>query len=92
MKNLTQRAAEAYPFMGDISFMSIATRNQAIASRDGYIRGAVEQRLIDIDRACEWLEDNQVLYANECGVSKRYDWRFIEDFRHFMKSNEEEAV
>lgn len=92
MERLEERATCAFPFIHDISFMSADERNQIIASREGYIKGAVEQRLIDIDRACEWLEKNRIISETALGVNTMYTMAFVNSFRRFMMSNEKEAV
>lgn len=52
-------------------------------AEDGYIKGATEQKQIDIDKACEWLEDNAINYVGKDGIT---DWRSVfSDFRDAMK-------
>ena len=45
----------------------------------GYITGAKEQKVIDIDKACEWLKENL-----QCGVHPCSAYGFVEKFRKAM--------
>lgn len=63
--------------------------------RDGYIEGATEQRKIDIEKACDWIEEN-LFTVNENGeykyVAKNiYGSPYIKKdlFRDFCEAMEE---
>ena len=45
-------------------------------AEESYIAGAKEQKIIDIDRACEWLKENI-----EGGVHPQSVYGFVEKFR-----------
>ena len=47
---------------------------------DSYIAGAKEQKVIDIDKACEWLKENI-----EGGVHPQSAYGFVEKFRKAME-------
>ena len=42
----------------------------------GYIQGAYDQKEVDIDKACEWLEERV-----QCGVHPQRAYGFAEEFR-----------
>lgn len=46
----------------------------------GYIVGAKEQKVIDINKACEWLESYIA-----CGVSPEGTYAFVAKFRKAME-------
>ena len=46
----------------------------------GYVEGATEQKVIDIDNACEWIKENI-----EGGVHPQSAYGFVEKFRKAMK-------
>ena len=50
MKTIKERAREAYHIDRDNVFAEL--------KRNAYIDGATEQKAIDIDKACEWLNEN----------------------------------
>ena len=68
MKTIEERAREYASKKGDISLSPIY--NEALASvyEEGYIAGAKEQKAIDIEKACEWLDG----YLMEIGYPD--DW------------------
>ena len=61
MKTIEERAKEYGSKKGDISLSPIY--NEALASvyEEAYIAGAEEQKVIDMDRACELLKARNVL-------------------------------
>ena len=61
MKTIEERAKDYASKKGDISFSPIY--NEALASiyEEAYIAGATEQKQIDIDKACDWLRERNVL-------------------------------
>lgn len=50
-----------------------------------YIKGATEQKVIDIDKACEWLKNNWREYVNQDrdGMILFGHWQY--DFRKAME-------
>ena len=49
-------------------------------ANESYIAGANEQKVIDIDKACEWLKENI-----EGGVHPQSAYGFVEKFRKAME-------
>lgn len=49
-----------------------------------YLKGATEQKQIDIDNACNWLENNAYLFVNDntCSLDEK---NLVEQFRKAMK-------
>ena len=45
-----------------------------------YLKGATEQKVIDIDKACEWLKERV-----QCGVHPQRAYGFAEEFRKAME-------
>ena len=45
-------------------------------AEESYIAGAKEQKVIDIDKACEWLKENV-----EGGIHPQSAYGFVEKFR-----------
>ena len=64
MKTIRERAKEYAPAPFDPDCI-LPAREEYIVNqqRNAYIAGAVEQKAIDIDKACEWLEENARNYA-----------------------------
>ena len=57
MKTIEERAKEYAPGISNSdSLFSIRISTLAAVERIGYIAGATEQKDIDIEKACEWLE------------------------------------
>ena len=79
-KTIEKRAKEYASKKGDISLSPIY--NEALASiyEEAYIAGAEEQKVIDIDKACEWIKENV-----EGGVHPQSAYGFIERFRKSME-------
>ena len=48
--------------------------------RRAYIRGAYDQKEVDIDKACEWLKERV-----QCGVHPQRAYGFAEEFRNAME-------
>ncbi len=46
----------------------------------GYIKGATDQKDIDIEKACEWIKENV-----ECGVHPQSAYGFADRFRTAME-------
>ena len=80
MKTIEERAKEYASKKADISLSAIY--NEALASiyEEGYIAGAKEQKVIDINKACEWLKENI-----EGGVHPQRAYSFPGMFRKAMK-------
>ena len=57
MKTIEERAKQA----GIISQYKSDYRYDKKSVEYGYIQGATEQKVIDIDKACEWLRSRNVL-------------------------------
>ena len=72
-KTIEERAKEYASKKGDISLSPIY--NEALASvyEEAYIAGAEEQKVIDIDKVCDWLRERNVLTEDS-----------LEDFRKAM--------
>ena len=49
-------------------------------AEESYIAGAKEQKVIDIDKACEWIKENV-----EGGVHPQSVYGFVEKFRKSME-------
>ena len=45
-----------------------------------YMDGAIEQKAIDIDKACDWLKERV-----QCGVHPQRAYGFAEEFRKAME-------
>ena len=74
MKNIQERAKEAYP----INEYSIIV---GVMIRGAYIRGAKEQKAIDIEKA-------KTAFSKACGWLSTYPW-YNEVFEEFIKNIEE---
>ena len=83
MKAIEERAKEYGSKKADISLSDIYNEALARIYEEGYIAGAKEQKVIDIDKACEWLKEN-----TEGGVHPQSAYGFIEKFRKAMKEEE----
>ena len=80
MKTISERARE------------YAKNEDLVQGTDGfeyclrdYIKGATEQKVIDIDKACEWLKNNWREYVNQDrdGMILFGHWEY--DFRKAME-------
>ena len=56
MKTIEERAIEYASKKADISLSPIYNEALARIYEEGYIAGAEKQKVIDIDKACEWLD------------------------------------
>ena len=68
MKTIEERAKEYGSKKGDISLSAVYNEALANIYKEGYIAGATEQKAIDIEKACEWLDN----YLMEIGYPD--DW------------------
>ena len=80
MKTIAERARE-YAENEDLVY---GTDGYEYCLRD-YIKGATEQKVIDIDKACEWLKNNWREYVNQDrdGMILFGHWEY--DFRKAME-------
>ena len=80
MKTIRERARE-YAENEDLVY---GTDGYEYCLRD-YIKGATEQKVIDIDKACEWLKNNWREYVNQDrdGMILFGHWEY--DFRKAME-------
>jgi len=80
MKTIEERARE-YAGNEDLVY---GTDGYEYCLRD-YIKGATEQKVIDIDKACEWLKNNWREYVNQDrdGMILFGHWEY--DFRKAME-------
>ena len=80
MKTIEERAKEYGSKKGDISLSPIY--NEALASiyEEAYMAGTKEQKVIDINKACEWIKENI-----EGGVHPQSAYGFVEKFRKAME-------
>ena len=80
MKTIAERARE-YAGNEDLVY---GTDGYEYCLRD-YIKGATEQKVIDIDKACEWLKNNWQEYVNQDrdGMILFGHWEY--DFRKAME-------
>lgn len=74
MKSIVERAKEAYP-INDYSIIV------GVMIRGAYIRGAKEQKAIDIEKA-------KTAFSKACGWLSTYHW-YNEVFEEFIKNIEE---
>lgn len=74
MKNrdIEERTKKVYPIDGTNMMVGLIQRNS-------YMLGALEQKAIDIDKACEWLKNN----LREYGIILFGHWE--SDFRKAME-------
>ena len=81
MKTIAERARE-YAENEDLVH---GTDGYEYCLRD-YIKGATEQKVIDIDKACEWIKENFEYYV-DVEVSSYYTYgdKFVDDFRKAME-------
>ena len=80
MKTIEERAKEYASKKGDISLSPIYNEALARIYEEAYIAGAKEQKVIDIDKACEWLKENI-----EGGVHPQSTYSFLDKFRKAME-------
>lgn len=80
MKTIEERAEEYGSKKGDISLSAVYNEALANIYKEGYIAGATEQKIVDIDKACEWLKENI-----EGGVHPQSVYGFVERFSKVME-------
>ena len=98
MKTIEERAKKYAPGTSNSdSLFPTWTSTLAAIERRGYIAGATEQKTIDIEKACEWLESHFRDIENPDFYSKRnhptdlesmYHWsvkELVDDFRKAME-------
>ena len=80
MKTIAERARE----YAENEDLVQGTYGYEYCLRD-YIKGATEQKVIDIDKACEWLKNNWREYVNQDrdGMILFGHWEY--DFRKAME-------
>ena len=80
MKTIAERARE----YAENEDLVQGTDGYEYCLRD-YIKGATEQKVIDIDKACEWLKNNLREYVNQDrdGMILFGHWEY--DFRKAME-------
>lgn len=90
MKTIEERAKEA----GIVSQYKSDYRYDARSVESGYIQGATEQKVIDIDKACKWLKENardyacasvRCPYGEEDEIICDVYLEIVEDFRKAME-------
>ena len=95
MKTIEERAEEYAPDISNSDSL-FPTRISTLAAieRRGYIAGATEQKAIDIEKACEWLEENardyacatiRCPYGEEEEIICDVHREIVEDFRKAME-------
>ena len=80
MKTIEERARE-YAGNEDLVY---GTDGYEYCLRD-YIKGATEQKVIDIDKACEWLKNNWREYVNQDRDGMILFGHWESDFRKAME-------
>ena len=94
MKTIEERAKEwgehivettPYDVVDGKACVFVEDRNIADVAEESYIAGATEQKVIDIDKACEWLKNNWREYVNQDrdGMILFGHWEY--DFRKAMQ-------
>ena len=95
MKTIEERAKEFAPDPRDPDYILYSEAEYVVNRfRDAYIAGATEQKAIDIDKACEWLEENardyacatiRCPYGEEEEIICDVHREIVEDFRKAME-------
>ena len=95
MKAIEERAKEFAPDPRDTDYILYSEAGYVVNRfRDAYIAGATEQKAIDIDKACEWLEENardyacatiRCPYGEEEEIICDVHREIVEDFRKAME-------
>ena len=80
MKTIAERARE----YAENEDLVQGTDGYEYCLRD-YIKGATEQKVIDIDKACEWLKNNWREYVNQDRDGMILFGHLESDFRKAMK-------
>ena len=69
------------------------TLSETIVAEIAYIQGAKDQKKIDIEKACKWIEDNFVDNGSLCYRGILYDPKHIaEDLRKVMEENNNDTA
>ena len=83
MKTIAERARE----YAENEDLVQGTDGYEYCLRD-YIKGATEQKAIDIEKACEWIKKNFEYYVDvEVSSYYTYEDKFVDDFRTFMEES-----
>ena len=95
MKTIEERAKEFASDPRDPDYILYSEAGYVVNRfRDAYIAGATEQKAIDIDKACEWLEENardyacatiRCPYGEEEEIICDVHREIVEDFRKAME-------
>ena len=103
MKTIAERAKEwgehivettPYDVVDGKACVFVEDRNIADVAEESYIAGATEQKAIDIEKACEWLEENardyacatiRCPYGEEEEIICDVHREIVEDFRKAME-------
>ena len=95
MKTIEERAKEYAPDPRDPDYILYSEVGYVVNRyRDAYIAGATEQKAIDIEKACEWLEENardyacatiRCPYGEEEEIICDVHREIVEDFRKAME-------
>ena len=98
MKTIEERAKEFAPDPRDPDYILYSEVGYVVNRfRDAYITGATEQKAIDIDKACEWLEENardyacatiRCPYGEEEEIICDVHREIVEDFRKAMEEEQ----
>ena len=81
MKTIAERARE----YAENEDLVQGTDGYEYCLRD-YIKGATEQKAIDIEKACEWIKKNFEYYVDvEVSSYYTYEDKFVDDFRKAME-------
>ena len=83
MKTIKERAWEKYPEV--IKHHNLAQIDINEEKRKMYIEIATEQKVIDIDKACEWLKNNWREYVNQDRDGMILFGNWESDFRKAME-------
>ena len=80
-KTISERAKE---YADKYSFANTPQRTDM---QGGYIKGATDQRKIDIDKACEWIHERRDWYVEteDNGISGKLSDDFFAEFRKVME-------
>ena len=93
MKTIEERAKANLAYEQDFCGHSLSENMVCRA----YVRGATEQKAIDIDKACEWLEENardyacatiRCPYGEEEEIICDVHREIVEDFRKAMEEEQ----
>lgn len=86
MKTIKERAKEYAPDPVDPDCILPAREGYIVnQQRNAYIAGAMQQKAIDIDKACEWLKNNWREYVNQDRDGMILFGHWESDFRKAME-------